>query len=80
MLLPHELAATRLQFAGLVVVMSSVRSHITVTRTADMRDWRTWALLLPLGASVLQRGVGKSAPVIKVGIWKSGPVRIARWA
>ena len=38
---------------------------ITVTRTDDMRDWRTWALLLPLGASVLR---GVIPPVIKLGL------------
>ena len=43
---------------------------ITVTRTDDMRDWRTWALLLPLGASVMR---GFIPPIIKVGleIWPS---------
>ena len=30
-----------------------------------MRDWRTWALLLPLGASVVR---GVVPPVIKVGL------------
>jgi drug/metabolite transporter (DMT)-like permease len=61
-----------LQFAGLVVAMLGVFA-ITVTRTPDMRDWRTWALLLPLGASVLR---GVIPPVIKVGldIW---PVPLA---
>jgi drug/metabolite transporter (DMT)-like permease len=61
-----------LQFAGLVVAMLGVFA-ITVTRTPDMRDWRTWALLLPLGASVVR---GVVPPVIKVGldIW---PVPIA---
>ena len=43
---------------------------ITVTRTDDMRDWRTWALLLPLGAAVMR---GVIPPIIKVGleIWPS---------
>jgi uncharacterized membrane protein len=43
---------------------------ITVTRTDDMRDWRTWALLLPLGASVVR---GVIPPIIKIGleIWPS---------
>ena len=61
-----------LQFAGLVLAMLGVFA-ITVTRTPDMRDWRTWALLLPLGASVVR---GVIPPVIKVGldIW---PVPIA---
>ena len=44
-----------LQFAGLVIAVLGVLI-VTVTRTADMRDWRTWALLLPLAASLL-RGV-----------------------
>jgi uncharacterized membrane protein len=30
-----------------------------------MRDWRTWALLLPLGASVMR---GVVPPIIKVGL------------
>ena len=38
---------------------------MTVTRTDDMRDWRTWALLLPLGASVVR---GVIPPIIKVGL------------
>jgi drug/metabolite transporter (DMT)-like permease len=53
-----------LQFAGLMVAMLGVFT-ITVTRTDDMRDWRTWALLLPLGASVVR---GVIPPVIKVGL------------
>jgi drug/metabolite transporter (DMT)-like permease len=53
-----------LQFAGLVVAVLGVLT-ITVTRTDDMRDWRTWALLLPLGASVVR---GAIPPVIKVGL------------
>ncbi len=70
-LLLHE-PLRALQFAGLVVAMLGVFA-ITVTRTPDMRDWRTWALLLPLGASVVR---GVVPPVIKVGldIW---PVPIA---
>ena len=43
-----------LQFAGLVISVLGALI-ITVTRTADMRDWRTWALLLPLAASLLAR-------------------------
>jgi drug/metabolite transporter (DMT)-like permease len=60
------------QFVGLVVAMLGVFA-ITVTRTPDMRDWRTWALLLPLAASVVR---GVIPPVIKVGldIW---PVPLA---
>ena len=54
---------------GLMVAVLGVLT-ITVTRTDDMRDWRTWALLLPLGASVLR---GVIPPVIKIGleIWPS---------
>ena len=57
------------QFAGVVVTELGVLI-ITVTRTADMRDWRTWALLLPLGAALLR---GVVPPVIKIGleIWPS---------
>src|SRR5258707_11182210 len=40
-----------LQFGGLMVTVLGVLT-ITITRTDHMRDWRTWALLLPLGASV----------------------------
>lgn len=53
-----------LQFAGLVVAVLGVFT-ITVTRADDMRDWRTWALLLPLGASVMR---GVVPPIIKVGL------------
>lgn len=62
-LLLHE-PLRSLQFAGLVVSVVGVFT-ITVTRTDDMRDWRTWALLLPLGASVVR---GVIPPVIKVGL------------
>jgi drug/metabolite transporter (DMT)-like permease len=62
-LLMHE-PLRALQFAGLVVAVLGVLT-ITVTRTDDMRDWRTWALLLPLGASVVR---GAIPPVIKVGL------------
>jgi drug/metabolite transporter (DMT)-like permease len=70
-LLLHE-PLRGLQFAGLVVAVRGVFA-ITVTRTPDMRDWRTWALLLPLGASVVR---GIIPPIIKVGldIW---PVPLA---
>ena len=70
-LLLHE-PLRGLQFAGLVVAVLGVFA-ITVTRTPDMRDWRTWALLLPLGASVVR---GVVPPIIKVGldIW---PVPLA---
>ncbi|HWL30561.1 MAG TPA: EamA family transporter [Xanthobacteraceae bacterium] len=53
-----------LQVAGLAVAVSGVLI-ITVTRTDAMRDWRTWALLLPLGAA-LMRGI--VPPVIKIGL------------
>lgn len=53
-----------LQFAGLLVAVLGVLA-ITVTRTDDMRDWRTWALLLPLGASAVR---GIIPPIIKVGL------------
>jgi drug/metabolite transporter (DMT)-like permease len=58
-----------LQFCGLMVTVLGVLT-ITVTRTDDMRDWRTWALLLPLGASVLR---GFIPPIIKIGLeaWPS---------
>lgn len=57
------------QFAGLLLIVAGV-FVITVTRTQDMRNWRTWALLLPLAAAVLR---GVIPPVIKVGleIWPS---------
>ena len=53
-----------LQFAGLLISVAGALI-ITVNRTADMRDWRTIALLLPLGASLLR---GIVPPVIKVGL------------
>jgi drug/metabolite transporter (DMT)-like permease len=67
-LLLHE-PLRLLQFGGLMVAVLGVLA-ITVTRTDDMRDWRTWALLLPLGASVMR---GFIPPIIKVGleIWPS---------
>jgi drug/metabolite transporter (DMT)-like permease len=53
-----------LQFAGVVISVLGALI-ITVNRTADMRDWRTWALLLPLGASLIR---GVIPPVIKIGL------------
>jgi drug/metabolite transporter (DMT)-like permease len=53
-----------LQFAGVVISVLGALV-VTVTRTADMRDWRTWALLLPLGASLVR---GVIPPVIKIGL------------
>jgi drug/metabolite transporter (DMT)-like permease len=57
------------QFAGLLTIVAGVLV-ITVTRTQDIRNWRTWVLLLPLGAAVLR---GIIPPVIKIGldIWPS---------
>ena len=57
------------QFAGLLAIVAGV-FVITITRTQDMRNWRTWALLLPLGAAVLR---GIIPPVIKIGLelWPS---------
>lgn len=52
------------QFVGLVVAIAGVLI-LTITRTPDMRDWRTWALLLPLGAAFLR---GVVPPVIKLGL------------
>jgi drug/metabolite transporter (DMT)-like permease len=58
-----------LQLVGLVVIVAGV-VVITVTRPQDVRDWRTWALLLPLGAAALR---GLIQPTIKLGleIWPS---------
>jgi drug/metabolite transporter (DMT)-like permease len=58
-----------LQFGGLVVTVLGVLT-ITVTRTDDMRDWRTFALLLPLAASAMR---GIIPPIIKIGLetWPS---------
>jgi len=61
-----------LQFGGLMVAVLGVLT-ITVTRTDDMRDWRTWALLLPLGASAMR---GIIPPIIKIGL-ESWPNPIA---
>src|SRR6185436_3348972 len=52
------------QFIGLLVSVAGVLI-LTVTRTADMRDWRTFALLLPLTAALLR---GIVPPVIKIGL------------
>lgn len=60
---------SRWQFAGLILIVAGVLV-ITVARTQDMRNWRTWALLLPLAAAALR---GVIPPVIKVGleVWPS---------
>lgn len=52
------------QFAGVLIAVIGALV-ITVTRTRDLRDWRTWTLLLPLGASLLR---GVIPPVIKIGL------------
>ena len=52
------------QFVGLLLIVAGVLV-ITVTRTKDMRNWRTFALLLPLGAAALR---GLIPPVIKIGL------------
>ncbi len=56
-----------LQAIGLCVIVAGV-VIITVTRPQDMRDWRHWALLLPIGAAALR---GFIQPTIKfgLGIW-----------
>ena len=58
-----------LQVAGLLVIVAGV-IIITVTRPQDVRDWRRWALLLPIGAAALR---GLIQPTIKLGleIWPS---------
>jgi drug/metabolite transporter (DMT)-like permease len=53
-----------MQFVGLMVAIGGVLI-ITVNRTGNMRDWKTWALLLPLGAALLR---GIAPPVIKIGL------------
>ena len=58
-----------LQLAGLVVIVVGVLI-ITVMRPQDVRNWRHWTLLLPLGAAVLR---GLMQPTIKLGLelWPS---------
>ncbi len=53
-----------LQLMGLVVIVAGV-VIITVTRPQDVRNWRNWTLLLPLGAAMLR---GLTQPVIKIGL------------
>lgn len=57
-----------LQFAGLVIVVAGVL--LISMQRHGARDWRTWALLLPLGAAALR---GLVPPVIKLGLdlWPS---------
>jgi drug/metabolite transporter (DMT)-like permease len=52
------------QLVGLFVSVAGVLI-LTVTRTPHMRDWRTWALLLPLCAAFLR---GVIPPVLKIGL------------
>ena len=52
------------QFIGLMVAVGGVLI-ITVNRTGNARDWRTWALLLPLCAALVR---GIAPPVIKLGL------------
>jgi drug/metabolite transporter (DMT)-like permease len=58
-----------LQLAGLLAIVAGVL-FITITRPQDMRDWRHWTLLLPLGAAALR---GVMQPTIKLGLelWPS---------
>src|SRR5260370_2790224 len=58
-----------LQFAGLVIAVAGA-VIITVTRPRDFGDWRSWALLLPLGGALLR---GVVPPIVKLGleIWPS---------
>ncbi len=53
-----------LQFAGIVIAVTGVLM-ITATRAADGRDWRSWALLLPLSAAFIR---GVMPPFIKIGL------------
>jgi drug/metabolite transporter (DMT)-like permease len=58
-----------LQLAGLVVIVAGILI-MTVTQPRQIRDWRNWMLLLPLGAAALR---GFIQPTIKLGleIWPS---------
>ena len=60
----HPLEAAALIVAVLGAVLTSV------SRPRELGDWRTWALLLPLGGAVLR---GIAPPIVKVGleIWPS---------
>jgi drug/metabolite transporter (DMT)-like permease len=53
-----------LQAIGLCVIVAGV-VIITITRPQEMRDWRHWALLLPIGAAALR---GFIQPTIKLGL------------
>jgi drug/metabolite transporter (DMT)-like permease len=57
------------QLAGMVIaVIGAV--IITITRPRDLGDWRSWALLLPLGGAFIR---GVVPPFVKLGlqIWPS---------
>jgi drug/metabolite transporter (DMT)-like permease len=57
------------QLIGMVIaVVGAV--IITVTRPRDLGDWRSWALLLPLGGALVR---GVVPPIVKLGleIWPS---------
>ena len=58
-----------MQFGGLVIAVAGA-VIITVTRPRDFGDWRSWALLLPLGGALL---CGVVPPIVKLGleIWPS---------
>jgi drug/metabolite transporter (DMT)-like permease len=53
-----------LQLVGLVVIAAGVLT-INVSRRQQLGNWRTWALLLPLGAAAVR---GVIPPVIKIGL------------
>jgi drug/metabolite transporter (DMT)-like permease len=58
-----------MQFGGLVIAVAGA-VIITVTRPRDFGDWRSWALLLPLGSALLR---GVVPPIVKLGleVWPS---------
>jgi drug/metabolite transporter (DMT)-like permease len=58
-----------MQFGGLVIAIGGA-VIITITRPRDFGDWRSWALLLPLGSAIVR---GVVPPIVKLGleIWPS---------
>jgi drug/metabolite transporter (DMT)-like permease len=58
-----------MQFGGLVIAVAGA-VIITVTRPRDFGDWRSLALLLPLGSALLR---GVVPPIVKLGleVWPS---------
>jgi drug/metabolite transporter (DMT)-like permease len=62
-LLLHE-PIRPVQVAGLIVAVAGVLI-ITVRRAGAARDWRTWALVLPLAAALFR---GVVPPFIKIGL------------